>query len=420
MPDIRRANLPALTSLRFFAALCIVVLHATNHGLLPAEWAHQVDLSKAVSFFFVLSGFVLTYAYHGRSFTLRRFYLSRWARVWPAAALSILMVPLLLPRDLYLPGQHGSWPEGVVMLASLLGLQAWIPIPAVFFGLNAVTWSISVEIGFYLLFPWLQSRTARWPAICLALCMVLSLSLGLIAAFSGIPGFSAEHLEQVVWQGVVYINPVARLFEFCIGIVAAQWFVSDQGEFWIARFRAIAATWPKLGTGVEAFVLGLLVVVPLRLLPTAGVLPTPLQLVINQLLTGVIFAGLIVAAAISVGRIGQFFNWKPFVFLGEVSYGLYLYHQPLMIRAAQAGGLKIAGIQLLPEAFLPVLAWSLAISTLSWAAVERPVVAAFRGRRSTSHCSQVASPEAPNQPSSLASTVCANPVCACSDTRTHL
>ena len=117
-----RPQLQALTSLRFVAALCIVVLHATNHGLLPQAWAQLLDWSKAVSFFFVLSGFVLTYAYAGRRYALAGFWRARVARIWPAAAVSILVVPLLLPRNLFLPDPASGWIMAGGLIVCLLGL----------------------------------------------------------------------------------------------------------------------------------------------------------------------------------------------------------------------------------------------------------------------------------------------------------
>ena len=81
-----------LTSLRFFAAIGIFVLHARNHNLIPSDFLFSLNLSNCVSFFFVLSGFIIAYAYDGRSYVLSAFYKSRFSRIWPAAAFSTLML----------------------------------------------------------------------------------------------------------------------------------------------------------------------------------------------------------------------------------------------------------------------------------------------------------------------------------------
>ena len=374
-----RPQLSALTSLRFVAALCIIVLHATNHGLLPAWWANVADWSKAVSFFFVLSGFVLTYAYAGRRFGLLAFFQARFARIWPAAAVSILIVPLLLPRSLYLPDATSPWSIGTVMAIGLLGLQAWIPVPAVFFGLNAVTWSISVEATFYGFFPLLQRLNTKTLLLVLALLITLGLASAWWVSTAQVPGFSSQGLNQPVWEGWVYINPLARLPEFVIGVVSGRIFLSAGFqrliEIWQAR-TADLEMWPDLAE-IAAFA----ILAWLGFHRHAWPMSVPIQVALNQWLSACCFAALLWIAASGRGFACQLLSWKPFVFLGEASYGLYLYHQPLMIRAAQAKGASIAGLQLLPESFLPVLAWSLVVSVVSFLWLEQPAQRLLRPKR---------------------------------------
>ena len=101
-PTSSSSYLGQLTSLRFFAAIGIFVLHARNHNLIPSDFLFSLNLSNCVSFFFVLSGFIIAYAYDGRSYVLSAFYKSRFSRIWPAAAFSTLIVLILLPTALYL------------------------------------------------------------------------------------------------------------------------------------------------------------------------------------------------------------------------------------------------------------------------------------------------------------------------------
>ena len=70
------------------------------------------------------------------------------------------------------------------------------------------------------------------------------------------------------------------------------------------------------------------------------------------------------------------------VALGQASYGIYLYHQPLMIRAAQAGGIKFAGIQILPAEFTAVLAWTMIVSVVSYRFFEEPLNQFIRANNS--------------------------------------
>ena len=215
-----------LTSLRFLAAMGIFVLHARNHNLIPSDFLSSLNLSNCVSFFFVLSGFIIAYAYDSRSYALSSFYKSRFARIWPAAAFSTLIVVILLPRALYLPESDNYILFLSILILNLLGLQAWLPVPSVFFSFNAVTWSISVEAFFYLCFPFLQRlRTKK------IVLLFLLLSLGLIilsalVTFLSVPFYSRDFINRDVVEGWIYINPLARLPEFLLGIIGFRLFYS--------------------------------------------------------------------------------------------------------------------------------------------------------------------------------------------------
>ena len=379
LPDsaglLSRPPIRALTSLRFFAALCVVVLHATNHGLLPETWSYQWDFSKAVTFFFVLSGFVLTYAYEGRHYKINSFYKARFARVWPAAALSIILVPIILPATSYLPSQPDL--QGISLLVSLAGLQAWLPTPELFFAFNAVTWTISVEFVFYALFPFLQRGLYRWPCLTLFSTLTLGLLLAAFAVWWQLPSFADDRLTQPVWEGLVYINPLARLAEFLFGMLAGRLYLNLNFSRLIGRWQEWATRHPLISSLVE-------LIAPTILLflcfsgfliewDKVSFLREPFSLLFNQWLTGLGFAVFLICISASRGRLCQFLCWTPLVMLGEVSYGIYLFHQPLMIRAAQINGIVLGGIQLLPASFLPVLAWVLLVSAVSWRCVERPL-----------------------------------------------
>lgn len=383
---LSRPQIPALTSLRFFAAILIFMLHATNHGLLPAAWAERIDFSAAVSFFFVLSGFVLGYAYKGRSYSSRRFYQARWARVWPAAAVSILLVPLMLPSSLFLPQPDGGWSIGVVMLFTLSGIQSLVPIPDVYFGLNAVTWSISTEAGFYLLFPWLQRHVQQRPFVVILLTTVLGFSVAAVA--QQLPGFGLNTLSQPVWQGLIYVNPLSRLGEFIAGMLAAEWFLSPNIQSWlegIKQERNELRFW--LATGSECLCLVSPFLVS-RLLNSDSAtesltISIPLQLLLLQWIYGFFFSVAIGMISLRLGGISQLLKWSPLVFLGEISYGLYLYHQLLMIRLVHVPGLVMGPwvFHFQDPSFAMVLLISLVFAGISLIFVERPFLAVLRPLR---------------------------------------
>ena len=96
-----RSGLPnqlnALTALRFFAAVLIVFHHSIgNFGISP-EIGNYFPNAQAVSFFFVLSGFVLAYSYKSldNSKAITSFLISRIARVWPLHIVTLILLIVL-------------------------------------------------------------------------------------------------------------------------------------------------------------------------------------------------------------------------------------------------------------------------------------------------------------------------------------
>src|SRR5436305_12520340 len=89
-----RPRLHAITALRFFAALHVVLFHMRVVGILPGgPWWYQNLASigyVGVNFFFVFSGFILVYTYEGVEVDARTFWRARFARIYPAYVVSLL------------------------------------------------------------------------------------------------------------------------------------------------------------------------------------------------------------------------------------------------------------------------------------------------------------------------------------------
>src|SRR5947209_17256968 len=101
MSEPRNAPLPALTGLRFLAAVCILVHHSLGSFGFPNSFSFGPGLVGAVTFFFVLSGFILAYNHPDVSAPgdWKRFWLARWARIWPAHVAVLIALVACLPRD---------------------------------------------------------------------------------------------------------------------------------------------------------------------------------------------------------------------------------------------------------------------------------------------------------------------------------
>ena len=107
-----------------------------------------------VSFFFVLSGFVLTWSARPGQ-PLLRFWRNRIARIYPAHLVALVFaIGCLAVSDRFAKVTTETLVTGGLLV------QAWYPQDIVYLGINAVTWSLSCEMSFYLCFPLLVRRAA--------------------------------------------------------------------------------------------------------------------------------------------------------------------------------------------------------------------------------------------------------------------
>ncbi len=332
MTTHKRPALPALTSLRFFAALAIVVHHC-NGVFWPA--ADLGPLDAGVSFFFVLSGFILTYVYFdptGAPCKPKDFYIARIARIWPLHLATLLLTLLVV-----------SIPEPFdvgVLLANGLMLHAWIPFDRYFFSYNYVSWSISTELFFYLLFPYLLRCRVLLLRGLPALLVMLSFTLIAVVALAF---FSAtEHLP--VWDvkgdplsstGLLYTFPLARLAEFLIGVVCGTVFVQRRSNAVSSLLATVFECLAVLGFVVAFYCVS---VAPITLSASSPAVAAQMMALLGEWLSHV---GLAPSAAIVIyvfayqrGLLSRCLSHRYWIFLGEISFALYLVHQ-LTLRALQ-------------------------------------------------------------------------------------
>ena len=200
-----RVKLDALTGLRIVAAGMIVAHHSRVLQIPVPNYA----LDHGVSFFFVLSGFIIAYAYpklDGKGEVLK-FLVARIARIWPAHFVALLLVVAFL-----------QMPLDRMFLANMFLLHGWVPSWPWYFSYNAPSWSISTELFFYIAFPalifqWNRSWWWKWIG-----SMILVIALIWLGDLLRLPALSQN--DEPTLHGLLYINPAARLFEFTTGMVA--------------------------------------------------------------------------------------------------------------------------------------------------------------------------------------------------------
>ncbi|MFC5724987.1 acyltransferase family protein [Streptomyces gamaensis] len=213
-----KARLDSLTGLRWFAALLIFCYHFAyeEEGSGSARHLHELKGwtlagPSAVSFFFILSGFVLAWSARSGD-TVTGFWRRRFARIYPSHFVAFLIACAML---LWM----GESLDPSTALANLTLTQSWVPDRNdVWFGYNGVSWSLSCEFLFYFSFPFVIPLIRRlknaglWATVVLGNVFVVLFPL-LTGRIEHVTGWDAKFF--------LYIFPPVRLVEFVVGIALA-------------------------------------------------------------------------------------------------------------------------------------------------------------------------------------------------------
>lgn len=215
----------------------------------------------------------------------------------------------------------GIFNASVVLGFNVFLLHAIFPFTAFQFSYNSVSWSISTEMFFYFMFPVLAldiGKTWIWK---LATAGLLTMVLFATLTLAGLPTGSADVFEATI-ASATYANPFARLFEFMLGM--ASWVI------WDKYLRLLpAAFWHW--TAAEAAVLALAGLWLIKLYAVAyGNIPLPWMLGwFSTSGSCWVFALLIIVLASGRGLVGGALSLAPMVWLGEISFCVYMVHQIL-------------------------------------------------------------------------------------------
>jgi peptidoglycan/LPS O-acetylase OafA/YrhL len=367
MPEIATATaaprdtlpkLEALTALRFFAAFHVVVFHMRIEGFLPpGPWWYENVAAVGyigVNLFFVLSGFILVYTYAGTGVSPRRFWQARFARIYPAYSVSLLLsAPFFFFAVRHLEIPFLAWSKQHLVTACVLTLgllQSWFPQAALTW--NAVCWSLSVEAFFYLVFPilllWNREFTSRklfWVVVLWSVVSLATAVLYIVVHPDGIDKINSGE-TTLLWKNVLSFNPLVRLPEFLVGVFAGRLFLS-------------AKTRPALAAPLVLF--GIAVVLALVLL--ADRIPRPL---ISAGFLSPSFAAIIYGLALRPGW-AKFLKARALILLGDASYSLYLLHPTVISLVAD----HLSSLHWALRATLAFLA-AVAASFASYYFVEEP------------------------------------------------
>lgn len=350
-PD--RVALDSLTGMRFVAALLVVLHHGTMYLPLPVATPVAALGYVGVTFFFVLSGFVLCWS-ASPGVAKRHFYGRRFARIYPTYLVTtVIAVVLCLAL---------GRPTGLGPVASALTVtQAWFSDPAYTERLNVVSWSISDEAFFYALLPFVLLGIAGLVARRLVRMLAV-----IVAAMLLMAALVHALLSPGTADDLLYKLPVFRLGEFLIGVVLAR--LMRAGWRCPVRVRTAA-----------------LVAAAVYLLLVAGLDQTG-HLAVVRFLPDLIMLGplaLLIAAAATADLAGDGgMHWlraRPTVHLGQASFQLYMTHYLWLI--ALGGTLaKVSGRPAQGAALLGFTVVAVVTSVVGFRYLERPMERRLRAR----------------------------------------
>lgn len=318
-----KGMIDSLTSLRFFAAFAIVLHHAK--GLVFSnEFMQGVPLFSGVTFFFVLSGFILSYVYSGKieSIGLYKFYTSRFSKIWPPHIFTFILALVLFPMYHWPNGSNEGW---LVAFLNATLLQSVVPVPAYYFSLNSVSWSISAELFFYAAFPFLLSGLNKnWHFKLAALLLLGGVSL-YIFDLSGSNYFSPDKWTEFSGHGLAYISPLFRVQEFFMGMLLFR--VFDYIKGWRGFGLALCTALEVLSVACVVFLTQRIVDLSYSLSGSGNDASGEFW---SHCAIGLFFGLVIVCFAINKGLISKILKQRLFVALGEISFSMYLIHQVVL------------------------------------------------------------------------------------------
>lgn len=348
----RAPRLDSLTGLRWWAAFMVFFYHVLVFAPVPGITAIAFGQGfYGVTFFFILSGFVLTWSARPGVST-STFYWRRFARIYPTHIVALLLaIPVFYTLGTVPPGSFlKSFDPGVLALSFVL-LQGWSLVPIILFSGNPAAWTLTVEAFFYALHPWLMRllvRISRRGAIVAGVAVIVLMFA--LKALRHLPGSPLTAVPL----------PIGRLPEFLLGMCIA----------WALRSGWRPRIHPLVGLVAGAGGLALIIVVFARFqnLPTLSWV----LIYANEIVTlGFAIAILAVAQGAIAGRRSAFASrWQ--VKLGELSFAFYLVHATVIYAALRVFGSQPPSWQNVLW-YVPLLIVILALTWVIHHAVEQPL-----------------------------------------------
>jgi peptidoglycan/LPS O-acetylase OafA/YrhL len=328
--------------LRLLAALQVVAVHA--YDFLHVPFPAAISLFPGVPVFFVISGFLITGSYIDRGRNVWVYARSRFLRIYPALWVNLAAIAALCLYTGNMGLSSANWWRflsyfGIVAATASTYLAEQIVITQSFAGYGpplllafpgGVLWTVAVELSFYVLTPILFRRHWRWWQLAVAFCISLATALSLRKIDS-----LALLVSVVPYLWIFLIGAACRL-----AWTRVRFLFDNTFPLWLALHFALGNS------------------------PDFNINPTP-----QSMLGVVTLAGCTMSFAYTLPGLARFLNKQ------DISYGIYLYHAPVILT------LEMLGYRQHASMWIVVLGITTFLATLSWLFVERPCLNLKRTNR---------------------------------------
>jgi peptidoglycan/LPS O-acetylase OafA/YrhL len=354
--------LKQLTFTRFLAALWVVLFHSGNIFTNLSVIGFVSKGSLGVSYFFVLSGFVMMLAYYNpnKPFFTKVFYLNRIARIYPLYLFATLLSIIL---KYFLFSKAFTFSDNLV---NILVLQAFFfpfssTIPEVF-GLG---WSLTTEFVFYALFPVLLQKiylniqiTAK--KIFFITCIVWILSVGISSILQNL-----NTDNNLRFHDFIFHFPLWHINQFLIGNFFGLLFIQFKDK--------------NLNFPIEKYSDILLLVLFGSLLVALKILPFwtnkysffPYVINVHNGVLAYLFGAIMLVLSFNKGVVRWLFSQPLLILLGEISYAIYLLQEVVMYIWEWI--VRQSGLSLTPQlSFFYYLLFLLLFSYAAHKSIEKP------------------------------------------------
>lgn len=321
--------------LRLLAACQVVATHSIEFLKVPFPGIHYLLLFPGVPIFFVISGFLITGSYIDGNRNILKYTRSRCLRIYPALWVNLVFIALLCLCTNNMAINDNNWNHffgffGILAITAstyiaqhvvIVQSFSWYGPPILVAFPGGVLWTIVVELGFYLLVPIIFHT--RWREWQIAIYFATSFAVALALPFINSPALLTS-VAPYLW--IFLIGAACRLAWDRVRFLFVNTF-----PLWLAAHVAIGVS------------------------PDFNIHPT-----VWTLLTIFPLAGCVLSFAHTMPQLARQLRGR------DISYGIYLYHAPVVLTLQMLGYTESATVWGI------VVAITFTLSSVSWFAVERP------------------------------------------------